>query len=72
MGGGGPSDGLRIVRPSTDGGMNVPFAAWRGCAVTPIAVLLLPELMGAVGGVLRRCNSSRRPARSPARRTGLP
>ncbi|PLS86829.1 MAG: hypothetical protein CYG60_05175 [Actinobacteria bacterium] len=38
------------------GCINVPFSAWRGCAVTPIAVLLLPELMGAVGGVLRRCH----------------
>lgn len=37
------------------GCINVPFAAWRGCMVTPIGVQLLPELMGAVGGVLRRC-----------------
>jgi N-methylhydantoinase B len=38
-----------------NGCINVPFAAWRGCMVTPLGVLLLPELMGAVGGVLRRC-----------------
>jgi len=37
------------------GCINVPFAAWRGCAVTPLGVLLLPELMGAVGGIMRRC-----------------
>ncbi len=37
------------------GCINVPFAAWRGCMQTPIGVLLLPELMGAIGGILRRC-----------------
>lgn len=44
----------RGTDPQT-GCINVPFAAWRGCMVTPLGVLLLPELMGAVGGVLRRC-----------------
>lgn len=35
------------------GCLNLPFGGWRGGCATPFSVLLLPELMGAVGGVLR-------------------
>jgi N-methylhydantoinase B len=33
--------------------LNLPFGGWRDGCTTPFSVLLRPELMGAVGGVLR-------------------